>query len=205
MKTKLIAAISLITIANAYSEQTISYGLNKVSIGTTYPIGSSWGAIDIAEVGSSSVLMTISANLTNEEFYSSVGLNLVNDFVFGPIVFTPYQTLTTGDFELPRIYAGNNVKTGGGNIGYDLWFEFETANSGGGIKRFNNTDSFTYRIDGIGIDAFKVNSNAVIAHAQNLDKNNSSWIGGNSIPEPSSLLLGCIGMVLLLKKKRYNE
>lgn len=202
MKMKLIALMSVLMLPIAYSAQTITYNLNDVSVGTIFPVSNSpWGNVTITEVSPNSVTLNFGADLTKGEFYSSLGLNLKDDFVYSPTI-TLTSISTSGNFNLPKISIGNNVKSGGAGVKYDIWFDFDTSNSQGGVKRFDESDSVTYRINGIGIEAFKVESNKVIAHAQNLTGGASSWIGTCNIPEPSAIMLGGFGLLFLLTNRR---
>jgi len=205
MKIKIIALFSAMLLSNAYAATTISYNIDTVLVGTVAPSNATpWGKVTINEVGSNMVMISVDSHLYNGAFYSGLGLNLVDNFTFTPLTFELCPTV--GDFTSPRVYVGNNVKTGGAGIGYDIWFDFSTTNRNGGIERFNMKDTLTYYVTGININAFNVKSNPVIFHTQNLTGGASSWTGTcptTSIPEPSTIMLGCIGMFFLLTNRRH--
>ncbi len=201
MKNKMIALVSALMLSNSYATTSISYNIDSVLIGTVAPSNATtWGQITINETGDNSVSITVGSNLNNDNYYSSLGLNLVDDFDFKPLTFQLYQTI--GDFNAPTISVGNNIKSGGGGIGYDVWFDFSTSNRAGGIERFNKDDTFTYYVTGVNIKEFNAKSNPVVLHAQNLTGGASSWVGCSQVPEPSAMLLGSIGILFLLRRKR---
>ena len=122
------------------------------------------------------------------------------------MIFTPSDLI--GNFATPQFSSGNDTFNGGGGNSYDLNIQFTTSNSGGGINRFNLNDSITFNVN-LPITAFTNNTNqlASIVHIQGIGEGGtqSTWLIPNTpqIPETSSLLLGSIGMVLLLNRKRY--
>lgn len=201
MKTNILALMSALLLSNAYGATTIKYDIDTVLIGTVAPSNATpWGQITINEAGVNSVLISVDSHLYNGAFYSALGLNLVDSFAFTPLNFQLYPTV--GDFTAPTVFVGNNVKSGGGGIGYDIWFDFSTSNRDGGIERFNMDDTFTYYVTGINISAFNTQNNPVVLHTQNLAGGVSSWTGSGAIPEPSAALLGCFGMFFLLTTRR---
>jgi hypothetical protein len=201
MKTKMIALMSALLLSSSYAATSINYDIDTVLIGTVAPSNATpWGQITITESGSNSVLISVDSHLYNGAYYSSLGLNLADTFTFTPSTFQLYPTV--GDFKAPTVSYGNNIGSGGAGIGYDIWFEFSTANRDGGAERFNMDDTFTYYVTGVNIHDFENVNNPVILHTQNLTGGVSSWTGTAAVPEPSAMLLGGIGMFFLLTKRR---
>jgi hypothetical protein len=201
MKIKTIALLGALMLSNAFAVTTLTYNIDTVLVGTVQPYQATpWGLITINELDDDSVLLSIDSHLYHGAYYSSIGLNLVDSFAFAPVTFTAYPV--TGGFTLPTISVGNDVKSGGAGVGYDIWFDFATSNANGGIQRFNMDDFYTYRVDGVGINDFNTTNNPVIFHAQNLNGGASSWVGTSQVPEPSAMILGAVGMFFLLTKRR---
>lgn len=192
--------MSALMLSNAFSAQTITYNLNNVSIGTIAPLGESWATVTLNEIDEDTITINISCSLTNGEFFSAIGFNLIEDFNYEPLTVSTYTS--NGNFDEPEIFIGNDVKSGGAGIGYDIWFDFATSNSQGGIKRFNETDSFSYTIHGVNIEDF-YSENEVVGHTQNLTDGASAWVT-TSVPEPASMLLGSIGLCILLTNRKRH-
>jgi hypothetical protein len=210
MKNKLLpllGALLLITNANA----ALSYSFNLLGSGTVLPTGSApWLTASINEVDSDTVTLTVTSSLNNPaEFFTGIGFQLTDSFVYGSLTTSGYTQ--TGAFDQPTVTIGSDVAKGYGNIRYDVWFDFNTSSSDGGAHRFNGSDFFTYTIDGININDVDITNNAGVAHVQGLigadGIQTSSWIlpttvNTSQVPEASSALLGCVGALALLRRRR---
>lgn len=120
--------------------------------------------------------LTLSAGDLDDAFIRSV--EIVGDF---SLIGNPVKG---GDFATPTISLD----------GKTLTFEFATSNSGGGNKRFNDGDSFAFDFTGTGLTS-------ATTHVQGFPWG-SEKITASPIPEPGSILLGSIGLLLLLLRRR---
>lgn len=143
--------------------------------------------------------MNISADLEKSEFISDLSINLNPELDPHDLTFTLYDS--RGDFEVPTISYGKK---------FDIGFSFETRGNDGGKNRFNETDSLTYIITSKGVNAnsftFLDDSNKyyVLSHVQNIGSDATScWITTSPrIPETSSAIIGGIGIIILLARRR---
>jgi hypothetical protein len=154
-----------------------------------------------------SVLLTLTANLTNGNFISEVYFNL-----------DPEGSLTSGvvvDRTAPAPTAGlvspDAYKADGAGY-FDFLIQFPTA----AADRFEGTEYITFELFGAGLtaasfDYFSTSSAngewQAAAHIQNIsDPEGSTWIagtGGSEVPVPGAVWLlgsGLIGLVGLRRK-----
>ena len=84
---------------------------------------------------------------------------------------------------------------------------FINSNAQGGALRFNGTDTFEFTVyDPFGFvqyDATTIfDSVGVIAHVNGIG-NDSAWVTSSSnIPEPSTALLGLLGLLPFMRRRR---
>lgn len=202
-----IIVAAMLSIASA--AHTIVYDIDTVLIGTTPPGGPApWANVTIATVDPDSVLLTVESNLSDPaEFWSAIGFNLRDDYVFDGGASVG-NVVTIGGFDIPTVLYGENIKSGGGGIDYDLWFDFQT---GPLSARFDGSDSFSIQINGVTTEDFLSSpvNHQVVFHGQGLDNEASSWVasaaGGGQVPEPSAALIGGLGILLLLKRNRPSR
>lgn len=187
--------------------QTLTYSFGDPITSSVVPYGSEpWFIIQLSQMDNYTKV-TMNSHLSNGEFIDQVGFNLNTSVDYGSLIFTSSDMI--GNFTTPQFSSGNDAFNVGGGNSCDLNIQFTTSNSGGGINRFNLNDSFTFNVN-LPITAFTDNTDQLpsIVHVQGIIGDGitqSTWLIPNTpqIPEPSSLLLGSIGMVLLLNRKRY--
>lgn len=189
-------------VSSAFSAQTLTYNVNTVISGTTLPSGPApWLTVTLTEIDTDSVLMNVTSNLRNNEYFSGIGLSLSDSISYSNRSFDSYTS--TGGFTTPTVSIGSNIANGGVGEKYDIWFGFETSNSNSGINRFNSDDTFSYTLNGFTINDFNSNNVPIVGHIQSIsvvDGTTSAWV--SSVPEPSSILLGGLAMLTLFRRRR---
>jgi PEP-CTERM motif len=214
-----IATFALIGAAIAAapaSATVITFNLNTVLEGDT-PSG--FPTMTFDDGGSSgTVTLTIDAEgLSGQEFISAVLFNYADAATAADLVFTR----TGGDgpaagFTISQVADGENSP--GNNGLFDIEFDYDTSNSGGGINRFDADELLTFSIVGDGITAgdFNVDSapegpdgdtNFAIARIQGIGPNGEGSAsvgdgdggggGGGGIPVPEPAAIGLFGLGLL--------
>jgi hypothetical protein len=121
--------------------------------------------------------LTFQASAADSVFIRSV--DLVGDFRN----FKNFSKV--GEFTTPTISLD----------GKTLTFVFTTSNSGGGAKRFNESDSFGFDFGGNGVGS----ATSVI---QGFPWGAEKITGQLAVPEPGVGLVGAIGLILLLLRRR---
>lgn len=211
MKYKLILLLGALLITNAFGALTYNFGaFNVLGNGTVPPAGPApWLTFQVDEIDADSVQLTVTSKLIGQEFYSGVAINLNSSYDFSATTPTFSNYTQTGLFTVPTVEAGNNIWGGPSQTKYDLAFNFATG--GDSTTRFDGFDAFSFRIDGVGINAFETEAvnNPAIAHVQSIlipDGTTSAWLTSSptatQVPEPSALLLGGLGIAGLLRRRR---
>ena len=192
----------------------VSFTLHDEFSGGAQPAGSV--QVDVTNSGLDAVQLTITSFLVGTEFMSDLYLNL--DPALSPVLLSFGAPVKFGSFANPGISKSADAFFADGGGAYDIKLAFSTSNAGGGVQRFNNTDTLTYLIGGIaGLDEndFKFpaaphGGNGVYqaaAHIQAIirdaDGNTSGFIGtnggGNNVPDGGTTVmllgsaLGCLG------------
>lgn len=211
MKNKLTtllasAALFLTAACRCESATTLTLNYNTVTeVGVVSPVGvAPWLTATFASVDANTVTLTLNANLTGSEFVSKVGFNL-GGVSFNDLVFTP--TTLNGSYTTPTLIQDFN---GGNGTAFAFGLTFV---QGPPSARFNADDSLLYTISYTGPGTFnpeifnvldESNSVISIAHVQSIGTEaTSAWISpGAVIPEPSAALLGAVGFIALLRRRR---
>jgi hypothetical protein len=140
--------------------------------------------------------------LSGNEFVSSWFFNTV----FSNLIYFEYQLVPSTGPASPAITVKSNALDAGGAAGFDIEFDFPTANSPIGA-RFEADELVVYTIEGIGLSAADfnfMNSGGEglysAAHVQSIPADpGSGWIGSGAsatpVPEPVTLLLFGIGLL----------
>ena len=162
------------------------------------------------EIPTSAVKITLESNLqSHTEFFDKIG------FVWADGIFAPGEVTQRGQSPsglIPfssRVSQSNSINFGvGTSVG--LLVDFVNSNAGGGALRFDGTDTFEFTV----YDPFGTQYNAntifddvsVIAHVNGIHVNGmngdySAWVR-SAVPEPSTALLGLLGLAGLARRKR---
>lgn len=187
--------------------EIITFYPTEVLGGGTVPEGDPpWIAASFDDHGrQGSVTLTLSClNLTGDEFVSKWLFNL--DPGLDPRKLGFGSLVKTGSFNTPSILTGTNQFTGGGGDKFDVLFNFATSNKHS--RRFDDDNSLQLVISGISTLTaksfdFQSKGNSdyggilpakTEAHIQGIGdcRDDSAWI---VVPEPSSLVLACCGML----------
>jgi len=212
MKNKLTtllasAALFLTAACRCEAATTLTLNYNTVTeVGVASPVGvAPWLTATFTSVDSNTVTLKIDAKLSGSEFISKIGFNTVSGVSFSNLSFT--ATTSGGSFTTPSVISDFN---GGQGTNFTFGLNFT---QGPPSARFNGNDSITYTIDYSGPGTFNPEIFNVldekrglvsIAHVQSIGTQSSSaWISpGAVIPEPSAALLGAVGFIALLRRRR---
>lgn len=198
------AFLNLAPIVNGATMITFNYDA-VTEAGVTPPTGNDpWLSATFTTINSSTVSLTLNSNLVDDEFISKLGLNIPQDIYAHTLTWTIVDS--SGSFTAPTIGGAWN---GGNGTGFPLSIEFAKNNT----DRFNLNDSITFNISYSGEEDFSAESFNVldksgkvlsIAHIQSIgSKNSSAWVSSTAvIPESSAALLGGIGLLTLLQRRR---
>lgn len=201
MKAKVVALFALpLLMSSAFAAQTLTYNVNTINSGVTPSGPAPWAIVTLTGIDDDSLLITVASNIQNNEFISGIGFNLTDGFSYSTNSFNTYNSV--GGFASPTITAGADSFNGGAGIKYDVWFSMETNNTQQGINRFDTNDQFSFVFEGSNLNNFISSQDSVGAHIQGLTNGNSVWVGTTNIPEPASILLGGLGLVTLLRRRR---
>ncbi len=232
-----IAALTLATSTGISSAATIAYDVDTVLTGATPTSTSPWLTVTLVDVSNRAtdplavadyVRITLTSNLVADEFFSKVYLEIHPKFASASLALPGLNT-GVGLFEDPTITVGANEFNVGGGFGALIprggWnpaeahveLNFTTSNQGGlpggpqGIRRFNNTDSYSFTIGYDGPESMVAENLQLLyaqddpeyyaaAHIQGIVNGQSSW--GTSVPEPSTALLGAFGLLGLVGRRK---
>lgn len=217
LKHTLLPLLGLMLFATANAATTLTYNFDTILSGAT-PNGSpSWGSAIVKEIDTNSVSITVGSRLIPDQFFSEINLNLKTGVsITGVSVSNIYSQV--GSFTAPTttLFASSN-NAGPAHIGSSIKFAFATNNTTPDSTRFNGVDEFTYTVTGLNINNFEVTAGvppnfeqtSFVGHIQNVNGQleTSTWVGGlgvpsNQVPEPTSALLGSIGVLALLRRNR---
>lgn len=216
-KWNLVAA-AVIALAGAGFTQTanadVVFEFNANYTGDA-PAGTpEWLKMTFVNDGANQVKLTIEASLQDsDEFISKLFFNLDPAFNATNLVFS--NPIKTGSFDLPSITKGVNINSPGSAGNYDIILGFETSNSGGGSKRYNNSDKLEYTLSGIvGLNETSFSFAAADAylaeaHVQGIEGQAGSGKiyaeegdDTSRIPEPASLGVLGLGALALMARRR---
>lgn len=212
MKLTTLLLSSVLLASTAFGATTLTFSFDSVTeVGVLAPSGTApWATATFTQLTPTAVSMVLSSNLSGSEFFSKFAFNLNPTLDLSHL--TVVNTSSSGSFALPSVTLGVNSQGGGQGTRFDIAFNFNTSNSGGGVKRFNFNDSvaYTFTYNGSGdftLDSFNVldasGQQYVIAHAQGLCSSSASaWISNTTVPEPKAALLGALGLITLLRRRR---
>jgi hypothetical protein len=214
-----IAAATLALTADSASAGTLSFSFETVFNGTS-PGGNNGSAAPYAtavftDVDANTVSLTLTSSLENAAHY-------ISDMTFN---FNPLKSLSdlaitqasgSGTLTNPSVTASggivknaNNLSLGGSGstgTGFDIQFNWGSANSGGGIQRFNNTDTNMFTItsaSGVSVQDFNYltsNNRYAGIHVAGINNNQSGAVAsasavytpttapGQAVPEPLTIL-----------------
>jgi hypothetical protein len=214
----IVAFLGAFALAPGEARATLSFDLTYIVSGSAVPVdGSHWLSATFANAGANQVSLTLTSNLMNSNYYwQQVGINVDPTVVPSSLGFTVGTKV--GSFTNPTISRGNqNAQDipGGGDSGkgFDILFSFSTSNAGGGIARFNGSDSVSYTITGSGItkDSFSfMNSAPNNVVAANIGAHlalggANSEFAASVVPLPAAVWLlgsGLIGVAVIRRKRK---
>ena len=216
-----IATAILALTADSASAGTLSFSFETVFNGTS-PGGTNGSAAPYAtavftDVDANTVSLKLTSSLENAAHYISD-----MTFNFNPLKSLSDLTITqatgSGTLTNPSVTASggivknaNNLSLGGSGTtgtGFDIQFNWGSANGGDGIQRFNNTDTnmftitsasgvsvqdFNYltsnnRSSGIHVAGINNNQSGAVASANPVYNPSSSSAPGTAVPEPLTIL-----------------
>ncbi len=243
MKTTATTIMAITASVGISSASTIMYDVDTIHTGATPTSISPWLTVTLVDVTNRAtdsaavadyVSITVTSNLTDDEFLSKVYLEIHPRFADASVQSITYPNSPTnyGVFEDPTITVGANEFTVGGGFGALIprggWdpaeahveLNFNTSNSGGGIKRFNQSDSFTFVVGYDGPESMVAENLQLLyamespeyyaaAHIQGIVDGQSSWVTSTgddvtNVPEPSTVLLGAFGILGILRHRRVK-
>jgi hypothetical protein len=128
-------------------------------------------------------------------------------FDFDVDVLSVSYVSSTGTFDIPTVAFG--VTGGPGGFTYDVAFQFETSNAGGGVKRFTAGDSVMYQVTTSAAPEVL----HALAHVQStFGAEGSSWIKPGPgttpfiVPEPHEYaMLAGLGLVAFGIFRRWKQ
>ena len=211
MKNKLTtlfatAALFLSAACQTEAATTLTLNYNTVTeVGVLTPVGTApWLTATFTSVDTNTVSLKLDANLTGSEFVSKIGFNVAPGISFADLAFS--VTATDGAFTAPSVSAPFR---GGNGTNFAFGVSFSVAPP---ATRFDLTDSVTYSITYSGVNTFNPEvfnvldaSDKVlsIAHVQSIGTEaTSAWVSPGAIPEPKAAVLGALGILALLRRRR---
>jgi hypothetical protein len=206
----LLAIAAFSTLATAAS--TLTYSFGSVANSEAPPSGPApWATASFVDVNTNSVQLNLVLSMLTSEFVSKMAFNFGEQYSDSDFSFSTIST--TGTFQAPTLSVDENSLNMGVGSRFDFGLNFATSNAGGGTKLFNGNDSISYLITYTGTKAFGVaafdaldvsNQFKAIAHFQSIGtKNTSAWVvPATVIPEPRAALLGGLGLIALLRRRR---
>jgi MYXO-CTERM domain-containing protein len=212
----IVALLGCLSIAPASQAAIMNLG-QTFSDGAVAPGGSPpWMIITTSNHPTGAVLLEFEAtNLINHEFVSEWVLNLDPALDPSQLVFsTPQQT---GSFVLPTIQTGTDQFKADGDGWFDIQFLFSTSNTDPDAVRFTAGDKLSYLVTLAGQPSGTLDEGSLhflsapgggngpfysAAHIQATGYccGGSAWIA--NVPEPGSTLLGGLGLLALLRRRR---
>lgn len=215
------------------SAAQVAYDVDSILTGATPGSADPWLTVTLVDVSNRAtdpaatadyVRVTVGSNLLGSEFFSKVFLEIHPKFADASLAL-PGLTTGLGLYEAPVITVGANEFNAGGGFGVLIprggWdpseahieLNFTTSNSGGGIKRFNNSDEHTFVIGYDGPESMVAENLQLLqamddpqyyaaAHIQGIAGGQSSWV--TSVPEPSTALLAAFGMFGLVGRRKRS-
>lgn len=224
-----IAAATLALTAGSASAGTLSFDFSNLFNGTSPGTNSSvapYARAVFTDVNSTTVSLMLTSSLENSAHY-------ISDMVFN---FNPSKSVTgltitqasgSGTLTNPSVTTNNGIvkSTNGVSLGgsgttgtgFDIQFNWGSANSGGGIQRFNNIDTNTFTItssSGLSVQDFNYKTSNTTAsgtgtagtdryagvHVAGINSNASGAVAsgtptyvpttapGQAVPEPLTIL-----------------
>lgn len=184
--------------ANA-STYTLSYIFNG------YPTisGSDWLTASFENAGTDLVKLTLSANLSNPDyFFQQVAFN-VNPGIAPSALSFEIVPASDNKFITSMVHTTQNAQflPGGGDkgTGFDILFDFTTANKETPIQdRFNNHDTIVFYITGAGVDETDfnfLNTTGAANVGAHIALGGTVSSGITNVPIPGALVIFGSGLV----------
>jgi hypothetical protein len=197
-----IVATGVLIGAATQSQADLALNLDQVYTGEFSPGGTApWLKIIVTDTGTDEVSLKFEAGgLTSDMFLTSVYMN----YTGSPSVLTFGNDPTiVGAMDEPSIGQGSDAFKAPGDGKFDLVFDFETSNAGGGTKRFGAGESITYVVTGEDLDPSDFNALSApdggagpfiaVAHLQGVEGTiGSSHIYATVVPEPTTMIAGAL-------------
>jgi len=209
---KLIALCTLLTAGASFGATGI-YGAYSTVGGTKYKMSSTYGGAEPTFNGANLGNITIgSSSLAISQFETLTFQNSGHstfEFAFAYRVRLASAAQSTNPADYAFVTMGNGVDLGGGNEKAEV--TGATINLLAGISAPSFPTTQIYAVDIVHkAGAFEGGSNFErLANVNNPDPGGTNWAGTNAftatftvIPEPSAALLGGIGMLALLRRRR---
>ncbi len=143
-----IAMLGIILAPSSHAD-VIDFNFDALfsASGTPVSTNTPWVRAEFTDISPGTVQLTFtSLSLSNNENVDELYLNLDPSLNPNSLVFS--NTASSGSFTLPTIATGVNSFKADGDGKYDIHFAFD--NSGTSPTLFDDTDSVTYKITGIG-------------------------------------------------------
>ena len=225
-----ITALTLATSTGISSAALVAYAVDDILTGATPSDPGPWLTVSLVDIHNRAtdptatadyVMITLELDLANGEFISKTFLDINPVFASASVQSTfGLNNTNVGSFQVPTITVGQNKLRVGGNTrsnGHNeshIELGFTTSNSGGGAKRFNNDDVYTFVIKYDGPESMTAESLQLLnfagppeyfgaAHIQGIVNGQSSWVQ-SAVPEPSTALLASLSLVGLVGRRKRS-
>jgi hypothetical protein len=150
----LLAVLFVIFELTAGIAKASTYELKNIFNGDKFDTGSNWLTADFQDTGTNMVMLTLTSHLLDPDYFiQKVAFNISPFIMPSSLLFSTASisgtTLTPSHILNGKDNACNLAGSGSQGKGFDVLLNFPNANK----NRFNNNDSITLIITGLGITA----------------------------------------------------
>jgi hypothetical protein len=181
-------------------------------LGALLAIGSVQATTITASGGTTGAQFVTSAGTFLTPSNATVTVGSLSEGVFTPFAVADASPISFGTTAaLEGRWLGNAADTSNAANpfnGLQIWFRIETTADGGGLAFFGSTLNFPANGAGVGDSLSVPGSSLTTFHAGLSEELTASYNAGTNtvvigvVPEPSALLLGGLGLIGLLRRRR---